>query len=471
MEEVITSFREILANPNVPEATKINRDQVREIIGGLSAERGDRNLGRGVSRYQDFSNMLEPVIFTSTRQEIIDNILTDTAGTLDITGQERLTLRRIGGGTYGIIYLSNLNTVYKRVRLQAFDATYGEDEKALDTESFYRELFVEPFIQTVLQLDPTYGQNIAKLERVYRENRARTRIGTGSSSAAPNYSERAMAAQAPMVAARAPRPPAEPLPESNHTFFYKMEHIPYNLYRVIENPRTDKEGVFTELATILNHFNTNYGFFHRDLHGGNIMFDAVGNIKIIDFGKSCIIYSGINYSISNNEECKSYDLFILITFLLQHHDIPELTNKFRNLLRTRNHDFYELMTTYNKLDHTFHKAYYNVIDPPTYYPWTDPALKAEFIREIGEARFIPGIFIREFAAASNAPPDAAALAAYATSTAAAAPAAAARRAAAVAAARRVARPRGNCQGSCTIAGGKSRRRKSKKNKTVKKRKV
>jgi serine/threonine protein kinase len=46
--------------------------------------------------------------------------------------------------------------------------------------------------------------------------------------------------------------------------------------------------IFHTLACVLERFRNEYGFYHRDLHGGNVMVSGDGKVKIIDFGFAVI---------------------------------------------------------------------------------------------------------------------------------------------------------------------------------------
>jgi hypothetical protein len=102
------------------------------------------------------------------------------------------------------------------------------------------------------------------------------------------------------------------------------------------------------------------------------MFDTTGNIKLIDFGMSCINVGGIQYSV-NNDECMSFDLFIFVTYLLEQNNIPELNDKFKELLSDgQGFDIYALMKRFTApMGHVFHKSYFSFAIKPKIQPWSD----------------------------------------------------------------------------------------------------
>jgi hypothetical protein len=88
---------------------------------------------------------------------------------------------------------------------------------------------------------------------------------------------------------------------------------------------------FVELGTILEHFFTIYRFSHRDLHMGNVMFHTMSTspstqdiaVKMIDFGRACIVLDGVKYSL-DDDVCLSYDLLIFILSFMEFLFIPHM---------------------------------------------------------------------------------------------------------------------------------------------------
>lgn len=259
-----------------------------------------------------------------------------------VIGKDPVTY--IGGGAYGTIFLGNSNRVYKRTTKKDY----------LDAEEFHKELFMEPFIQTLLQNDVSYGKNIAKLMGLYRDagavaasSRARTTVSaTGERSAAPIH-------------------------KSNYTYYYVMEPIAYNIDRYIGAvPPTVFITKLQQIGTILEYFKNNYGFYHCDLHGDNIMYmHPTGDIKIIDFGLSCITDAGTVYSVAA-KECHSWDLLIYITWLRQYDVIPIYNGLFNKLLSHGANNLYNIVTASTKCPAdgngkvTWHAMYKNRMSPP-----------------------------------------------------------------------------------------------------------
>ena len=258
-------------------------------------------------------------------------------------GDEPVTY--IGGGAYGTIFLGNSNRVYKRTTKKDY----------LDAEEFHKELFMEPFIQTLLQNDVTYGKNIAKLMGVYRDS------GAVAASTRPRTTVSATGARS-----------VAPIRESNYTYYYVMEPIAYNIDRYIGAvPPTVFITKLQEIGTVLEYFKTNYGFYHCDLHGDNIMYmHPTGDIKIIDFGLSCITDAGTVYSV-DTKECNSWDLLIYITWLRQYNVIPIYNGLFNRLLSHGANNLYNIVTASSECPDdgngkvTWHAMYKNRMNPPS----------------------------------------------------------------------------------------------------------
>ena len=358
----------------IREVTAINA-----LVGGLTARRAAANVAAGVGRYTDEAARL-PLLTTDIPDINNNQILTDrdmdyynrrrAAGGLPLLAYHRFTIterdgpfevKKIAGGTYGAIFVSTAAgpiSVYKRVR----------NYPPRHPEEFHRELFLEAYIQTLLKNDPTYGQNIAALQGIYRD--------PGNPTVAPRPRKAPKHANGTRNAS-IPAPPA-PRPLKIETYFYKMENIATDLDRYITanmqaaEPQTPIYNMFIEIARILDYFMQYYGFYHRDLHGGNIMFGTAGNIKLIDFGKACMQIDGTIYSVDPKPACTSSDLFILCTWLYEQQRLwsparpnPEMHRLFDLLFSDGGFNIYDKMddaiprdpTTLEKDGWAFHLAY------------------------------------------------------------------------------------------------------------------
>jgi len=215
----------------------------------------------------------------------------------------------VGEGTYGKIYTSN-GYAYKEVVL---------DE---DMEVALREVFLETFVQTVLHQDPVYGHRVCKVIAVY---------------------------------------------QSLRSVCVQMEYIPTNFYEGFSSFSMEKTlPVLLELSRTLAHFYDRYTFYHRDLHTGNVMFSG-DEIKLIDFGMSCITLDNITYSLNleiqfaPDYSCVSFDMVIFILSLLTHTkgkiDLdPEMFDFLHDMLVTQNGvNVYDL---YKDSKHPHHEVYY-----------------------------------------------------------------------------------------------------------------
>jgi hypothetical protein len=90
------------------------------------------------------------------------------------------------------------------------------------------------------------------------------------------------------------------------------------------------------LTETLAYYNKKYTFYHNDLHYGNILFKN-NNIKIIDFGLSCLNYNGNTYSNyeTTRGSCVSSDLGVFLVSVIQYLEnflMPEALNNLKGLL-------------------------------------------------------------------------------------------------------------------------------------------
>ena len=164
----------------------------------------------------------------------------------------------INAGASGQIYRGASNIIYKQINIKV---------KKSDIEEQVKEAFLEAWFQTVLSLDKACGVNIAKVTGFFRDP---TLVKSGGK----DWWET----------------------QKTATFYITMESIPNKLKGMLRAAGAAGKGAtiaevkprFMQLATVLTHLDATYGFRHRDLHSGNVMFTSTMQVKIIDFGRSCM---------------------------------------------------------------------------------------------------------------------------------------------------------------------------------------
>ena len=192
-------------------------------------------------------------------------------------------LNYIVKGGYGIIYKGRADTVYKSIDIDM-------KNKVVNREKKFREIYLEAFTQTVLQNDPTYGHNIGRIEKLYRDKSLTT---------------------------------TNPESERRYLFYIKMEHIQFIKFHLYIDSLKGRDGLVSfaaikpmlrQLAVVLEYFERNYGFYHCDLHRGNVLLkNDPTQLKIIDFGKACMkpTTTGRVFAVEDTP-CKSYDILFFI---------------------------------------------------------------------------------------------------------------------------------------------------------------
>jgi hypothetical protein len=178
------------------------------------------------------------------------------------------TLTHISGGAYGKVYKGKTNFIYKEM----------QNKDPSKTETFCRNVFLEAFINVILQHDPQYGAHVGRLVKILKH---------------PHFN-------------RIGRPV--------QILYFILEPIEYTLPSYLEQPIAPGMEdqyifpIFYQLGAILEHYHARYGFRHGDLHCGNVMLTRDGKVKLIDFGFSCV--SG--YTKIAKEPCESYDFLVLL---------------------------------------------------------------------------------------------------------------------------------------------------------------
>jgi serine/threonine protein kinase len=287
-------------------------------------------------------SVVQSIIENLNQNKATSTFFTDIALTLNTFAIERDRDVRIGRagrlghnvilpepiskGAVGEIYMNQDRTViYKKIVIGGVQQ---------NKEWMIRQTFLEAFIQTVLGLDPDFGYNVCHVTNLYR-SRDLVRKGRGADATA------------------------------DIVLYIQMEPIAYTLGNIID--KVAESGVLTmsdlspylsQLGIVLDGFKKRYGFAHRDLHTGNVMYRKDGTLALIDFGFSCLTVGGVVYSVQTQNilranaprlvpgivdaPCESYDILIFLAAFAEGYGLGfegDEQLKFVNLFDTRDKTF------------------------------------------------------------------------------------------------------------------------------------
>jgi len=198
--------------------------------------------------YSDFIRALPTTFYENVQNAPSGNRIRTVRG---MRRKNRNTLRRPPkSGTWGNVFAGNSN-VYKEVRVNATGASHND---------YCRDVLTEVLIQVILSCDPTYGLAVPKIYGVYQVR------------------------DSPKLLIH--------MEKLDMTFLDYLKSTKPNWWSL--------EPHFSDLCTILAHFQETYRFNHRDMKPDNLMMkireDGTLKIKLIDFGYSVLEYEGMRYS-------------------------------------------------------------------------------------------------------------------------------------------------------------------------------
>jgi len=256
-------------------------------------------------------------------------------------------LSYLAHGSYGAAFKSKTtNRVYKQIIIPEGDP--------VQREKMFQETFLEVVIQTLVSSDPLYGDNIAKIFGLYRNE--------------------------------------------EDTFIMCMEYIELTFEKYIKTLVNDSGKIevpiflpiLENIATVVDYLQKKYSFFHRDLHALNVMFKRDGTLKIIDFGFGCVHncspeikddLCGVlrSYSTeraptqitdellanigSKDTACASYDMLLFLGSLYQNEYMRLFSSELKYFLNSLIYIYaeytYNIFLLLDKKQVIFHQLYYN----------------------------------------------------------------------------------------------------------------
>jgi hypothetical protein len=321
LDTVLTKFSEVL-NPrhfNTKDSVKgvLRYLTVPSQIGNIRQRAKAKNKVRGIEAIFRHADQLKYLLTL----ELVDTKEQHGSVRIGKKVKDEYLTKPIARGGYGVIYFNRAkDKVIKEIKFESRDSVLAN--RIIDLENSTREFFLEAFIQTVLANDLNFGSEIARIDKVYYGNKSSSLSRTSGANIAD---------------------PGVGMPRY---LYITMEVIPFSFTSLCakiseENSNrelevTDIAPLFIQLGYLLDYLYNTYVFRHGDLHCGNIMADASRDLKLIDFGMSCIKYEGEYYKVVRDDEvefdnrnasyptttaprvgCDSFDLLILLTSFLQ----------------------------------------------------------------------------------------------------------------------------------------------------------
>ena len=318
----------------------------------------------------------------------------------------------LGKGATGVIFKGQEKfegaddvNIYKKIVLT------GDKEK-LDTN--IREVFLEAWFHTVLGLDEKkYSDKICKIKGLYRN------LDLDAASAAPAAAGGAGAPPAEInFSRRSVNFPAGS--KASVTLFIIMEPAGARMSDILPTLASANidhklsfatmKSFYKDLGELLLHLNTKYGFFHRDLHQGNVLIKDK-SITMIDYGR-CVInkwnktgtyrseeYDGELGPLGDVIEYSSFDLLQFLVSMVENFMgifAPLHTRKLMDLIDRR--IYTALQSVQKKGDAVFWQAY-----PNCFEKYTIDQLKLTPLLFLRQLKSNPALAPAGFLAALEAP--------------------------------------------------------------------